>query len=199
MHSVLAALVVPFTSFQGCFARASPHVWGQAAGRWGFPALMRWNGRWSQRTAPSPDLRHFHLCRPSRTPFGPRDPVRRAETAGVPPVFAARTVRHPDLARQGRQVQAGQAAAPPLETGAFCQKLHDNCEGVLATHVPTGCTRSPTSRSHKEASQWWLEAASASRRSRRKGCPLRGSPFGEEVPTGCCAMLREVHQLDDSA
>jgi hypothetical protein len=38
-----------------------------------------------------------------------------------------------------------------------------------------------------------------SRQSRRKGCPLRGSPFGEEVPTGGCAMLREVHQLEDSA
>jgi len=42
---------------------------------------------------------------PSRTPFGPRDPARRGETAGVhriaslmPPLFAARTVN-----RQARE------------------------------------------------------------------------------------------------
>jgi hypothetical protein len=32
---------------------------------------------------------------PSRTPFGPRAPARRGETAGVPPGFAARTVLRP--------------------------------------------------------------------------------------------------------
>jgi hypothetical protein len=57
------------------------------------------------------------LALPSRTPFGPRAPVRRGETAGVPPLLAARTAsggEGPALSLSPERSQGATASATPL-------------------------------------------------------------------------------------
>ena len=82
---------------------------------------------------------------PSRTPFGPRAPARRGETAGVPPGFAARTVLRPydtqDAHAAAGLLWGGLKRVPTDDNGCGCDCVLLGARHAVPLRIPICAVR----------------------------------------------------------